>query len=89
MDEGKRCSCCRRMLPRSAFAVRRASPDGLQYMCKECYKKTMTEKRAELARRGICTRCHHRPAEPGRKMCKDCLAFAKRQRILGGRKEKA
>jgi len=85
VDKEKRCSRCRRLLPRSAFAARRASQDGLQYLCKACQQRDQAARRAALERRGICNRCHKRPAEPGRKTCQVCLDAQKRRRILGGR----
>ena len=36
--DGKRCSTCRRTLPRAAFSSRAASRDGLQPRCKECWR---------------------------------------------------
>jgi hypothetical protein len=35
----KTCSFCKKEKPESAFSVRRASPDGLNYKCRECNKE--------------------------------------------------
>lgn len=46
----KRCSHCRRMLPKSLFWRRRNTPDGLEYSCMEC-RKGFESKRAYNERR--------------------------------------
>lgn len=38
MMDTKRCTTCLRDLPTSDFSVRRASPDGLAYLCRGCSK---------------------------------------------------
>lgn len=64
-DPGKRCSRCRQVLALDAFAVRRASPDGRQSICRACS--------AEYARQ---TRPRTMTAPPtvpaGKKWCRRC-----------------
>lgn len=40
-EEIKKCSKCKRMLPKSAFNKNQKAKDGLQYECRECHAETM------------------------------------------------
>lgn len=49
----KRCSKCKRDLPREAFSRNSAQPDGCEIYCKECrsaYRRSSTEEEREQAR---------------------------------------
>lgn len=64
-DSGKRCSGCRELLPLDDFAVRRASADGRQHLCRSCA--------AEYARRTRPRKKAVAPTvAPGRKWCRRC-----------------
>lgn len=39
MEALKRCVTCQQMLPLSAFNKRKLSKDGLQFRCRECFRK--------------------------------------------------
>lgn len=64
-DPGKRCSRCRQVLALDAFAVRRASPDGRQSICRACS--------ADYARQTRPRRMTAPPTVPaGKKWCRRC-----------------
>jgi len=39
----KQCTCCKEEKPLTEFTVRRASPDGLAYKCRDCSKAYLTK----------------------------------------------
>lgn len=57
----KACTKCRQNLPLSEYHVRRASPDGLSYVCKPCKRRVSpeTQKKRELHAAGlrVCPGC--------------------------------
>ncbi|MGD6750825.1 endonuclease VII domain-containing protein [Streptomyces sp. BH105] len=64
----KRCSRCREERPRAAFARNKASRDGLQAYCRECWAAYHQER--QLAKgKNVRPRV---PAPEGRKYCRSC-----------------
>ena len=52
----KRCPCCNKALPHSAFYKNKNCPDGLHTYCKECYNNKYTrgkQRRPSMARIGV------------------------------------
>lgn len=47
MLPSKACSDCKELKPLSEFTIRRASPDGLAYRCRDCAKRVLVEWRSK------------------------------------------
>ncbi|MFI1506431.1 endonuclease VII domain-containing protein [Streptomyces sp. NPDC020597] len=67
-SESRRCSRCKRHLPRAAFAGNKAMPDGLQAYCRECsaeYYRQRQEAKGKKVREKVAV-------PPGHKRCPQC-----------------